>query len=534
MSGIEELLTGRTLGGRYRIEEVIGRGGFAAVYRATDERLGRQVAVKVITLTAPDQRTRDEIQQRFEREARAIANLNHPNVVTLYDFGTDPELGLDFFVMELLEGEDLAQRIARGPPLPLGAALGIVEEAAWGVNAGHRAGLIHRDIKPGNVFLAAGERRGAVRVCVLDFGVARFVQSEEGADLTGGGGGPLSPTYAAPEQLRGDADIITPATDVFGLGVIAYELLAGARAYSGERLRSGDGAEDLPPLGERNPAVPAEVAAVVHRALAQEPSERYATAGEFGSALSDATAPVEADAELAGALPPAVPRPPRGAADPAPDQPTLSYRPGSATEALRPRPRRRRRLPTMAALLLLGVAVAAVAWWVLGRDGGNEPVAAVGEDTPTQEQTGGGPQPATSPPATTEPTATADAEQPPSGSAARLNREGEALFARGDQRAAAARFRRAVEASPNSAHFRNNYGWALLQSGDVAGAERELTETIRLDPRRAIAYANLGEVRLAQGDRTAAAAAYERFLELNDDPRRERIAREKLRRIRGG
>src|SRR3954465_8328445 len=172
--GFEGLLTGHTLLDRYHVEEVIGRGGVAAVSRATDKRLGRTVAVKVITRSGGG----GEIQKRFQREARAIASLHHPNVITVYDFGTDPVLGLDYLVMELLEGEVLSERLRRSEPLPVDEALRILADAAAGVDAGHRVGLIHRDIKPGNVFLARDEHGGRPRVYVLDFGIARFTEPD--------------------------------------------------------------------------------------------------------------------------------------------------------------------------------------------------------------------------------------------------------------------------------------------------------------------------------------------------------------------
>src|SRR5690348_16081674 len=135
MSGLEGLLAGRILGGRYLIEEVIGRGGMGAVYRAIDERLGRSVAVKVITVSgASDPEVRDRLRARFHREARAAAALpHHPNVVPVYDYGTDEELGLDYIVMELLRGNDLATRLARSGPPPLAAALKILHQAARGL-----------------------------------------------------------------------------------------------------------------------------------------------------------------------------------------------------------------------------------------------------------------------------------------------------------------------------------------------------------------------------------------------------------------
>ena len=193
MVGFESLLTGRTLADRYRIAEVIGRGGMGAVYRATDERLGREVALKVILLPAGDAHLREHARARFQREARAAGRLHHPNVVTVHDFGTDLTLGLDYLVMELLHGEDLASRLERAGPLPVDAALGMVAQAARGLAAGHRAGLVHRDVKPGNLLLTQGDE--GPRVHVLDFGIAR-VEPDEGdataTEFTQAGEAPLS------------------------------------------------------------------------------------------------------------------------------------------------------------------------------------------------------------------------------------------------------------------------------------------------------------------------------------------------------
>ncbi|MDB4949171.1 MAG: protein kinase, partial [Gemmatimonadetes bacterium] len=289
MSGLEGLLAGKVLVNRYRIGEVIGRGGFAAVYRADDERLGRTVAVKVITLAAPDPDAQALLRERFQREARSAAALpQHPNVVTVYDFGTDPETGIDFLVMELLRGEDLASRLAREPRLPLELATCIVREAAEGLAVGHRAGLVHRDVKPGNVFLGETQGDGPFRVCVVDFGIARVAAEEAtAARLTQAGDTPLSPAYASPEQLRGDADL-TPASDVFSLGVVAYQLFTGERPFPAERRR-GPGGWDVGSVAEKNPELPPAVAAAVQRALAFDAGERWADAGAFGAALDEAS-----------------------------------------------------------------------------------------------------------------------------------------------------------------------------------------------------------------------------------------------------
>ncbi len=661
MPGFEGLLAGRTLCDRYRIEEVIGRGGFAAVYRASDERLGRTVAVKVTTFSATNPETRDEVQKRFRREARAAASLHHPNVVTVYDFGTDPVLGLEFFVMELLQGEDLAHRLARPIPIPMRVALRMLRDAAWGVDAGHRAGLVHRDIKPGNIFLARRDRPGRFRVCVLDFGIARPALSDEATQLTRAGGMLLSPAYASPEQLRGDLRV-SPASDVFSLGVIGYELLTRDRPFPGNRLQAPPGAQPAPvPLRERNPEVPPEVAEAIHRALSEDPAERFATAGAFAEALAAADPPAEprdrptvvaAPVAIAGAepephradepdaaetmpdAPVAIPAPPPPEHRAPADAPTVHYAPDDLARRQEPAARgARRRVPRAAGLavlmLLATVSLALAAWLAVGRDGerpaardraargpvarretpappvvrppeprapadsaaspapppaavpagasgarpgpvaGTAPgtsrqpaarsprTAAAAPSTPKAATPSTGaprvavrptqpertpppsvpvsrPAPTTSAPAERVP-AKAPARAAPSGAAGamRLNREGEALFERNDVAGAVARFRLAVRAAPNNAYYHNNLGWALFEMGAIDEAGRVLEETLRLDPRRDIAYANLGEVRAAQGDTAAAIAAYERFVELNRNPRREQIALGKLRRLRG-
>jgi serine/threonine protein kinase/cytochrome c-type biogenesis protein CcmH/NrfG len=666
--GFEGLLTGHTLLDRYHVEEVIGRGGFAAVYRATDRRLGRTVAVKVITHSGAGE-VRDEIQRRFEREARAIASLHHPNVVTVYDFGTDPVLGLDFLVMELLQGEVLSERLRRPEPLPVAQALRILLDASAGVDAGHRAGLVHRDIKPGNIFLARNEPRGGFRVYVLDFGIARFTEPDA-TQLTHSGRAFLSPAYASPEQLRGERQV-TPAADVFSLGVIGYQMLAREKPFGRDRLgRHGDALTEVVPLRERNPEVPAALAAVIHRALADDPADRYPDAGAFARALMNAQssapeahpAPVVAEplpppaaaiapmaavaAESVRAEPAPEPPHPEPASEPPPvaraepsAAPTPFARAESAAEppfvdvpppvvpAREPAPRaddtRRERVPDGGVAVRTGggrrvspaliaipalLVLALVAWLVAGRGGhgdgdrvaaGTSPAAsspsagAEGRAGETKSGTGAtpgaaagspsagasaspspapaapedatpssagssrlappvapppisgvAPQPATRPaggagpavplpPPAAAPARTAARPPEPSGAAA-VNHEGEALFERGDMAGAVAKFRQAVASAPGNAYYHNNLGWALFQAGQVDEAAGELATAVRLDPRRDIAYANIGEVERARGNTAAAIAAYERFLQLNTDPRREQIAREKLRALRGG
>ncbi|HYW09078.1 MAG TPA: serine/threonine-protein kinase, partial [Longimicrobium sp.] len=297
--GLEGLLAGRTLVKRYRIQEVIGRGGFAVVYLADDLRLGRPTAVKVLTLAAPTPEAREQIRARFEREARSAASLpHHPNVVPVYDFGTDAELGIDFIVMELLRGENVAAYLDREgrPPLPL--SLRILRDAAEGLAVGHRAKLIHRDVKPGNLFLAEPQGEQPFRVCVLDFGIARVMDEDEENSLTRTRGGlPLSPAYASPEQLRGDREL-TAASDVFSLGVVGYQLLTGEKPFDQDRVPGV--AESIPPVRQLNPQVPAAVEAVIARATHPEPARRYADAGAFAAAIDAA---VDQDDETVLAAP---------------------------------------------------------------------------------------------------------------------------------------------------------------------------------------------------------------------------------------
>ena len=289
MYGIEGLLAGRTLVDRYRIDEVIGRGGMGAVYRARDLRLNRPVAVKVISVAAADADAHERLRARFQREARAAAALHHPNVVAVYDYGTDDDLGLDFLVMELLRGEDLSARLGRKGPPAVSTSLQILYQAARGLGAGHRAGLIHRDVKPGNLFLEPGDRLGEVQVRVLDFGIAEIaaVDEETMTHLTVVGRSPFSPAYASPEQLMGETSV-TPATDVFSLGAVGFQLLTGRRAFS-----TGDPREQVSQITQgvindlpRVRGLPTAVRIAQQRSLARSPRDRFPHAGAFAEAIA--------------------------------------------------------------------------------------------------------------------------------------------------------------------------------------------------------------------------------------------------------
>jgi serine/threonine protein kinase len=280
-----ELLVGRRLADRYRVDGVLGRGGMSVVYLAFDEVLEREVALKVIDLPASEGGTRSELRARFRREAAAAARIGtHPHVVQVHDFGTDAELDLDFIVMERLRGQDLKAAMQGGGVEP-DRALRILLEAARGVAAGHRAGLVHRDVKTGNIFLVGeGELEG---VRVLDFGIAKALDPAPADDLTRTAVTPHSPAYASPEQLRGLS--VGPPSDVYQLGLMAYELLTGERAFDDltrEKLRAGDAVE-IPSRG-RWPDLEPRVRREVERALAIAPEDRHADAAEFAADLAAA------------------------------------------------------------------------------------------------------------------------------------------------------------------------------------------------------------------------------------------------------
>ncbi len=289
MLDLEGRLSGRLLLGRYRVDDVIGRGGMAIVYRGHDERLGRDVAVKVLDAARSDPARLPELRARFSREARVAAAVRHPNVVAVLDSGNDPEHHVDFLVLELLEGEDLATRLRRLGPPGIGSALTVLRQAAAGLAAGHRAGLVHRDVKPANLFIVAEPHHLDAQVRILDFGIA---QTMEDADATLAYDEferrpPLSPAFAAPEQLAG-TPWLTPASDVFSLGAVAFYLLTGRRAFTARDAREAgeETARALEAL-EREEALPAPLLEWLRICLAYEPEVRYRDADALLEALDD-------------------------------------------------------------------------------------------------------------------------------------------------------------------------------------------------------------------------------------------------------
>ncbi|MGK2849684.1 MAG: Stk1 family PASTA domain-containing Ser/Thr kinase, partial [Candidatus Limnocylindrales bacterium] len=281
---------GTILGGRYEVIASLGQGGMATIYRALDTQLGREVAVKLLR---PEYLRDPDFSSRFRQEAQNAASLSHPNVVTVYDYGEDP--GGPYIVMEYVDGEDLATILRRNGTLPPAQATRIAAAVARALAAAHTRGIVHRDVKPGNVLIG---RDG--RVKVVDFGIARAIAE---AQMTLPGTTLGSVHYFSPEQARGEP--ATAASDIFSLGIVLYEMLTGNRPWEGDSAASVALARltgPVPDPSTSRPATPPALAAVVRTALAQVPEERFATAGDMADAL-DATLPV---ASTSGASTPRV------------------------------------------------------------------------------------------------------------------------------------------------------------------------------------------------------------------------------------
>jgi len=259
---------------RYRLLSPLGAGGMAVVYKAQDLALGRLVAVKILR----EPHTNDpDFLARFQQEARAAANLAHPNIVTVHDFGRDGDRY--YIVMEYIEGKDLKTLIKEGAPFKPDRALDIAIQICAGIGYAHRAGLVHCDVKPQNILVTSDGR-----VKVTDFGIAKAmasIQPGETTDVVWG-----SPQYYSPEQAAGEAP--TPASDVYSIGVVMYEMLAGRLPFvasTQQALAMMHLREEPPRLTLFNPSLPETLERVVHKVLAKEPSARYRTADQLGRIL---------------------------------------------------------------------------------------------------------------------------------------------------------------------------------------------------------------------------------------------------------
>jgi eukaryotic-like serine/threonine-protein kinase len=263
--------------GRYRLERRLGVGGMATVQLAFDTRLERNVAVKLLAEHLAED---SAFVSRFRREALAAARLVHPNIVQVFDFGLDESTHRNFIVMEFVDGQSCAEMLREQTTLPPDEAVEILAQSCRGLDYAHRNGVVHRDVKPGNLLRS---HEGMVKLA--DFGIAK---AAEDSDITKVGSVLGTAAYLAPEQARGEP--AGPASDLYALGVVAYQLLAGRLPYDAASLTDLARLQETGPpqrLDEIEPAVPAALATAVARALHRDPEARYADAAEMERALRD-------------------------------------------------------------------------------------------------------------------------------------------------------------------------------------------------------------------------------------------------------
>ncbi|HEY2208867.1 MAG TPA: protein kinase [Gaiellaceae bacterium] len=328
---------GDLIADRYELEELVGSGGMSTVFRARDLQLDRLVAIKILHERYVED---PEYVERFRREARAVAKLSHPNIVTVIDRGDDG--GRQYIVFEHVEGENLKELVTRTGPMSPRRALELVIPVADGLAFAHEHGLVHRDVKPQNVLLSS---EGEVKV--TDFGIARSLDVEHGVTQTGTVLG--TSEYLAPEQASGEP--VSPATDEYSLGVVLWELLTGEVPFTGENfvavaLRHVN--EPPPRLLDRRPDLSPRLAAAVERALAKDPARRFPSMSALAAELRACLAELDAGPAAADDLALTVVSPPVS-------------RPAPARARTPARHVRRRRRP-VAPWVIVAFAVAAVAF----------------------------------------------------------------------------------------------------------------------------------------------------------------------------
>ena len=299
-----DALVGTVLEGAYRITRLIGEGGMGAVYEAVQLRLNKRVAVK---LMARDLAANREALARFHREAEITSHLGHPHLVTVFDFG-QAESGEPYLVMEYLEGEDLDQRLRRAGRMPIETVVHVVKQVASALGAAHDQGVVHRDLKPGNVFLLQipGEPDFAK---VLDFGISKMKAAR--TQLTNASAVMGTPNYMSPEQATGMVEDIDHHADQWALGCIAWQMLLGRGPFVADEVAAilyQIINLDPHPLAPRVPGLPPAAETVLRRALCKRPAERFASIREFSGAFEVATSGRPADATPVPVMvPPAAP-----------------------------------------------------------------------------------------------------------------------------------------------------------------------------------------------------------------------------------
>jgi tRNA A-37 threonylcarbamoyl transferase component Bud32 len=283
------------LGEGYELQNELGRGGFAFVYAALDRGLKREVAVKALR---PELYDAEGVRERFRREAEAVARLRHPHIVPIYAVGE--AAGIAYFIMPRIAGESLRARLEREPRLPIAEVRRVLREAAEALAAAHRAGIVHRDIKPDNVLLDGAEQR----VLLTDFGIAKALDADtRGLTQTGTVVG--TPQYMSPEQASGERQI-DHRSDLYSLGVVGYQMLTGEVPFDGHTVAAilvKQVAEAAPTVTRRRPDCPGDLAAAIARCLAKAPEGRWASAEDLLRALTAGEAGETREVRRSGGAP---------------------------------------------------------------------------------------------------------------------------------------------------------------------------------------------------------------------------------------
>jgi serine/threonine-protein kinase len=330
--------------GKYHIIELVGEGAMGVVYRATDSVLDRTVAIKVMNESIARQ---EDLRKRFLHEAQAAASLQHPNVVSIYDMGEVD--GHMFIAMEFVDGVDLEKLLELGQPLSLQAKLDIIIDVLTGLTFAHKRGIVHRDIKPANIRVTEDGRAK-----IMDFGVAHLASSS----MTSTGSFLGTPSYMAPEQITEGKT--TPATDIFAVGGVLYQLLTMLKPFEGPTLQNlffRIITEKPKRVSEIMPGLPPSLDRIVDKAMAKEPADRYATALEMANDLSAVRAKLSGPAY--------------------PESVSLTASVSSAIEQARKKSRNRSRGLAFAGGGALAAAIILVAWSQLSKSGAPAPAAAV-------------------------------------------------------------------------------------------------------------------------------------------------------------